>query len=158
MKTEHGVPIPRRAAVVLVVGYLAAAAAYLALVLDAMPHRWVIAGAGGGLAAVAFTAAYPLLGETRRQSRVVRAALGYRWGERPWTWSHHVLNGTLALAIGLSLGAAREDDQGLAVISVLAFLWGGVIAVSAVQKRRHERSDRERFGPPESYEAAQRFG
>jgi len=158
VKTEHGVPIPRRAAVALVVGYVAAAAAYLALIFDAVPHRWVIAVAAGGLAVVVLAAAYLLMGETRRQSRVVRAALGYRWGERPWTWGQHVLNGTLALAIGLSLGAAREDDQGLTVISGLVFLWAGVIAVSAVQKRRHERSDRERFGPPKSYEAARRFG
>ncbi|WP_447645375.1 hypothetical protein [Nocardioides zeae] len=80
MKTEHGVPIPLRAAVPLVAGWVASVAAMVAFVLDAVPHRGLWLSATVGVAVVAFAAAYLLMGETRRQTRVLRAALGYRRG------------------------------------------------------------------------------
>lgn len=57
------------------------------------------------------------------------------------------------------MGSTVDDgNRRMLVVSGIFLLWASLIAFSALQKRRHERSDRARFGPPESYEAARRFG
>ncbi len=132
----------------------------VAFVIDGVPHRALWLSVTVGLAVVAFAAAYLLLGETRRQTRVLRAALGYRRGERPWTWRQHVLNvvASVCLLLGAFLASVSEVDAWWVVLAGYWLLMLGATALSAVQKRRHERSDRARFGPPESYAAARRFG
>ncbi|MDR6175544.1 peptidoglycan/LPS O-acetylase OafA/YrhL [Nocardioides zeae] len=160
MKTEHGIPIPRPAAALLVAGYAAAMSAWVMFVIDSLEHRPVLVSVAAGLAACFFLAAYVLMAETRRQTRVLRAALGYRRGERPWTWRQHVLNAVAVgcLLLGACLGLLSDADATWAYF-ILGYgvVASGLLAVSAVQKRRHERSDRERFGSPAAYEAARRF-
>ncbi|MDQ1104756.1 hypothetical protein [Nocardioides zeae] len=158
MKTEHGVPIPRRAAVPRVAGYVAGATAWLTLIFEPVPHRPVVVSVAAGLAIVLFGIAYRRMGETRQQTRVLRAALGYRRGERPWTWTEHFVHGTVPFSVGLALGSTLDGaDARMLVVGGIILVWAAAVAVSALQKRRHERSDRERFGSPAAYEAARRF-
>lgn len=161
MKTERGVPIPRRAAVPRIAGYAAGGVAWLALIFEPMPHRYLVVTVAAGLAVVLSATAYRLMAEARQQTRVLRAALGYRRGERPWTWSEHFVHGMVPVAVGLSMSSTLDGDGADARILVIGgtiFSWAAAVGVSAVQKRRHERSDRKRFGSPDVYRSAQRFG
>lgn len=73
MKTERGVPIPRRAAVPRIAGYAAGGVAWLALIFEPMPHRYLVVTVAAGLAVVLSATAYRLMAETRQQTRVLRA-------------------------------------------------------------------------------------
>lgn len=139
-----------------VTGYAAGGAAWLGLIFEPMPHRSVVVSVAAGLAILFSAIAYRLTAESRQQTRVLRAALGYRRGERPWTWTEHFVHGTVPLSVGLAATSSTLDDADAHMLAVggIILVWAAAVVLSAVQKRRHERSDRERFGSPDAYRAS----
>ncbi|HEY1133064.1 MAG TPA: hypothetical protein VGE77_00675 [Nocardioides sp.] len=87
--------------------------------------------------------------EEKRQTWVVRAHLGMRWGERTASWKEHrsrLLWLGLAAFCAVMAHVAGESSR----MSFLAIVTSGFIladhGLSAVQKWRHERDDRRREG------------
>ncbi|HEY1133065.1 MAG TPA: hypothetical protein VGE77_00680 [Nocardioides sp.] len=138
---QFGVPVHAGWTVAAALGGLLAIGALLVLTLAGLSRTSVaVAVVLGGLALLAAVPAWLRTAESRRQTAIVRAAFGYRRGERPWTSKEHrkqlVIQAVLVALAALSLWNGGTVVHGYLLIFWIALF--GTTALSALQKRRHE--------------------
>lgn len=146
MRNHLGVPVPGWTVLASWTGWVVVVLAAIAVTVGEFSAGVLlvvvpITVATGALLAAARLATV----ESRRQTAVVRGALGYRWGEQPRSWRWHA--GMVALAIYLCVVqlwfALDGGDVADVAWAVFYVVWiGGLMVLSTVGKWRRERRTR----------------
>ncbi|MDQ1104761.1 hypothetical protein [Nocardioides zeae] len=142
---EHGVPVHPWSWVPSHAGFLLIGVPLFLVAIEVAAWRspWVLGAIAGGLGSSAV--AWVLDRESSRQTRVVRAHLGMRWGETTQDWRAHrtdALCWTLSLAAAWPAHAAGGPWWVVALILLLNGRLAASNGVSALQGWRREREDR----------------
>lgn len=146
MKNELGVPVPGWTVVASWTGWIVVtASAATAVRTDYTPKVLVAVVPLVVVSVLLLVRARAGAAESRRQTAVVRGALGYRWGERPRSWRWHAgLVAAVIYSAAVQLWVALDDGsiEGMVFAVLYASLIGGVVVLSAVQKWRYRSRSR----------------
>lgn len=142
---EHGVPVHPWSWVPSLAGFLLIGVPLFLVAIQVAAWRspWVLGAIAGGLGSSAV--AWVLDRESSRQTKVVRAHLGMRWGETTQDWKAHRTDALCSVPMMVIAWLTVESGapRGVTVLIMVANGWLVLShGVSALQGWRREREGR----------------